>query len=676
LARHAKVPALLQVAAYADQLAGAGIGVCPDAHLRLGDDRASTHPLAELVPVYRERRRRLQALLDAHLASGTAAVWNDPRYTACGRCDVCAAEVEAHRDLLLVARLRTSQRKKLSTAGIRTIDELAASTGDVPDLAGRTLRTLRAQARLQVRQRPPAPEREAGEVFYDVFAPEALSTMPPPDDGDIFFDFEGDPLWRGGGPAAGTDDWGLEYLFGVLEPDETFRPFWAHDRAAEKRALLDFVDYVERRRRAHPAMHVYHYAAYEKSALLRLAGRHGAGEDTVDSWLRSGLLVDLYATVRSSLRVSQGSYSIKKLEPLYMGDRLRAGAVTTAGDSIVEYQAFRAARESGDTAEAERLLAQIGDYNEYDCLSTLRLRDWLLRRAEENGVAPRRFEPTPAAPATEPTAPPEDPGVRDLTDELMTFAGDDRAVRDDRQQAAAMVAASLGYHRRENKPFWWGHFDRLRTPVDEWGDTRDVLVAHDVSVVTAWSTTGRRRVPRRTLRLVGTLETGSALVACSPAYCVYDPPLPDGLEPPEGAVRAANMRSGTAVVGCTLDDDGHDVLLVEECLPKDVAEYDALPIAICGTAPPFTDSLETALRELGTRVAERLPDLPRQPGLDVLCRRAPHTGGAGLPRVAPGSTDYAGPITQALRLLTDSYLAVQGPPGTGKTHVGAHVIAA
>ncbi|MGH3425886.1 MAG: DEAD/DEAH box helicase, partial [Nocardioidaceae bacterium] len=46
------------------------------------------------------------------------------------------------------------------------------------------------------------------------------------------------------------------------------------------------------------------------------------------------------------------------------------------------------------------------------------------------------------------------------------------------------------------------------------------------------------------------------------------------------------------------------------------------------------------------------------------------------PRVAPGSTDYAGPITQALRLLTDSYLAVQGPPGTGKTHVGAHVIAA
>ena len=50
--------------------------------------------------------------------------------------------------------------------------------------------------------------------------------------------------------------------------------------------------------------------------------RHGVYEDEVDQLLRDGVFVDLYATVRAGIRVSQRSYSIKKLEPLYM-DRAR-----------------------------------------------------------------------------------------------------------------------------------------------------------------------------------------------------------------------------------------------------------------------------------------------------------------------------------------------------------------
>ena len=48
---------------------------------------------------------------------------------------------------------------------------------------------------------------------------------------------------------------------------------------------------VARRRKRYPNMHIYHYAAYEKTALLRLAGRYGVGEDEVDDLLRSGVLV-------------------------------------------------------------------------------------------------------------------------------------------------------------------------------------------------------------------------------------------------------------------------------------------------------------------------------------------------------------------------------------------------
>ncbi len=216
---------------------------------------------------------------------------------------------------------------------------------------------------------------------------EHLASLPPPSEGDIFFDFEGDPLWV----DDRSEDWGLEYLFGILEPNPpggTCKPFWAHDRVQEKQALLDFLAYVEARGTQFPDLHVYHYAAYEKSALLRLAGRHGVGEDGVDRLLREGVLVDLYATVRHCLRTSQRSYSIKKLESLYMGSELRAGHVTDAGASIVAYQLFSDLRVAGDPGAAD-VLDGIADYNEYDCRSTWRLRDWLLARGAEAGVHPR-----------------------------------------------------------------------------------------------------------------------------------------------------------------------------------------------------------------------------------------------------------------------------------------------
>ena len=132
-----------------------------------------------------------------------------------------------------------------------------------------------------------------------------------------------------------------------------FKPFWAHSREAEKQAFLDFLAYVEKRRQEYPDMHVYHYAAYEKTALRKLSVMHVAGEDTVDQWLRDGLLVDLYQTVRNSIRISENSYSIKKLEPLYMGQNLRSGDVKDAGASVVAYAHYCDARDNERAAEAD-----------------------------------------------------------------------------------------------------------------------------------------------------------------------------------------------------------------------------------------------------------------------------------------------------------------------------------
>lgn len=63
------------------------------------------------------------------------------------------------------------------------------------------------------------------------------------------------------------------------------------------------------------------------------------------------MLVDLNTVVRNSLRVSQPSYSLKKLKPLHMGDQIRDSDVKNATDSIVAYADFCDLRDSGAAAD-------------------------------------------------------------------------------------------------------------------------------------------------------------------------------------------------------------------------------------------------------------------------------------------------------------------------------------
>jgi len=79
LARSAKVTALLQLTAYADQLVTAGVPVTDDVHLILGDRSRSSHRLADLLPLYRERRTRMENLLDEHRSGGEPVTWGDAR---------------------------------------------------------------------------------------------------------------------------------------------------------------------------------------------------------------------------------------------------------------------------------------------------------------------------------------------------------------------------------------------------------------------------------------------------------------------------------------------------------------------------------------------------------------------------------------------------------------------
>ncbi|CAN5172796.1 TM0106 family RecB-like putative nuclease [soil metagenome] len=643
LARRAKVTALLQLAAYAGQLERLGVRVSERVTLVLGDDSESHHRLADIVPVYLKRRARLEQMIDERVADDSATPWADPRYAACGRCAACDEQVHEQHDVFLVAGLRSTQRSKLIEAGVTTIEQLAASTGPVAGIADRTISALRDQAALQLL--PPGP----GEPLpWRIANSRTLAAIPAPDAGDIFFDFEGDPLYKEG------SQWNLDYLFGLVEPDETFRAFWAHDLAGEKQALLDFLDYVRARRAVYPGMHIYHYAAYERTHLLSIAARHGVGEDAVDELLRDNLLVDLYPIVRQGVRVGSRSYSLKKLEPLYMGDRLREG-VDNAADSITEYVRFRELTEAGEADAAAVVLQSIADYNQYDCISTLKLRDWLLERAREVGVQPSN--PADLMPLD---LPGPDPVYLELTELVAGFAHADRTAD---QQALAMAAAAIDYHRREGKSFWWSHFARLVAPIEDWADHRGVFVIEEAVVERDWSVLPGRRAVSRRLRLEGAAAPGSSFSAASSPFAVYDEPYPPIERSREPGARSAHSRTELE-----LDEDGVFHLL--ERLEKDGDEYPQLPVALTPGIPPSPGSQVAAISEWGRSVLDARPALLEEAAMDLLRRRPPRG-----PITAVADNDFVAAITSSLLASEDSYLAVQGPPGTGKTYNGARVIA-
>ena len=652
LARSVKVEALLQLAAYADTLTAAGVPVADEIDLLLGNGAVASYRVDELLPVYRPRRAALERLLDEHLATDAPVDWGDPGVRACFRCPECRVQVTASDDLLLVAGMRVTQRARLLDAGIATMHELAAHDGPVPELSRRTVAALTGQARLQIADRVV----ENGNVKppFEVLDPQPLMVLPDADRGDLFFDFEGDPLWT----VDGTD-WGLEYLWGVLTVNDEFTPYWAHDRAGEKRALQDFLAMVRKRRRRYPGMHIYHYAAYEKSTLLRLAGRYGVGEDDVDDLLRNGVLVDLYPLVRKSIRVGTESYSIKYLEPLYMGNELRDGAVTTATDSITQYARYCALAADDRADDAAVVLKEIEDYNRYDCRSTRRLRDWLVARAIESAVPPRgpqQVRDTAARTTVE---------VADAVErKLIRFAGDGTEARTAEQTAVAMVSAARGYHKREAKPFWWGHFDRVNNPVDEWSDNTGVFIAESAEVVADWHTPPKARKPQRHVLLTGELANGEL---AHDMYALYDPPTPAGLaEDPD-----RRAFGSVAILDCDNPEAPTQVLVCER-QPTGGEVFDQVAFALTPGPPINTKPMQEAIAATAELVAAGLPNLPADAVTDILLRRAPRTTGTvALPR---GGT-VAGDITAALLSLDCSYLAVHGPPGTGKTFTSAAVIA-
>ncbi|PHO01885.1 nuclease [Rhodobacteraceae bacterium 4F10] len=594
---------ILQLVLYSDLIAEIQ-GVAPEcAHVQLGNGERFTFRLAEYAAYARAARARLERFV-----SGPAETRPVPCKT-CGLCrwrEHCGWVWEQEDSLFQVAGISKTQVQRLEAAGISTMETLSRNEERVPRIAGATLDKLKTQARLQHARKSGSPMVELRSRVEG----KGFDLLPEPQEGDLFYDIEGDPFYREGE----TD--GLEYLHGIWD-GAAFTALWAHDHAEEKQALISLFFLFQTQVEKHPQARIYHYAPYEITALKRFCTRYGVGEVQLDRWLREGRFVDLYAVVRGGIMASEKSYSIKDMEAFY--DIERTGEVKTAGGSVVAYEDWR---ESGD----QQVLDEIEDYNRIDCVSTEYLRDWLMGLRPEGAVW-NNLEDATSDKAEENAA--EIDLLRDLID------------ASDLSKERKELLYNLGvFHQREAKPAAWAVFDAADKQFEDLCEDLDCLAGL------------RAQAPATTVKQ--SLERPYR-------YPYQEAKLREGSK--------ANVDLGDGnMVGVTvtaLDRKARTVSLkVGKKNAAALRDYVDLLPDFGVNAKPIPAAIQAV-------IADQCGAGENSAAEDLLSRYRPRFKGNFELSV---TGEPVGRLIDAVHQMDGSVLPVQGPPGTGKTYVTARAI--
>ena len=621
-------------------------------HVVLGNGMVESFRVEDFCHYYRQLKAGFLELMK-HFDADQPPPAPDPRADH-GRWQSYADKILTDCDhLAQVAGINVSQIKKLSAAGITTVATLAKAGGKpVPKLAAAVLNRLVEQADLQVQTREQCAKAKVGDLIRPVFkvlkpdqdSPRrGLELLPPHSPLDVYFDMEGFPLVEGG----------LEYLFGALTHDNgkpTFQDWWAHDRAEEKSAFEGFIDWAHARWKQDPAMHIYHYASYEVSAMkrLRLMERHGTREQEVDDLLRHGVFVDLYQLVRQGLRVGAPNYSLKSIELLYRDKR--AGDVKTAGQSMIYYANWMASGQPRDWRQSG-LLRMIRDYNEDDCLSTLQLVQWLRGLQAQRDI---KFQPPAQAKPDEKKRSDKAIEAERRLKELIAAAAakvSGQPANSEQVRITELLVHLTQFHRREAKPAWWRLFD--------WRDKDSDEAQDDLNSLENLALNGEQPVQVKQ-SLVYTYLFDPAQ---DTKICAGDRVVLAELTLPEAEV--SEIDGGQGILKLKISKQQLNARL-GGIMPRSTAIFlhklvSPAPIdsSIWEVANAWVKAgvLPAALRRFLLRLPPELPGMNTSDSL-----------------VLSGET-AADAAVRVVASMQNSALCIQGPPGTGKTTTAARMIA-
>ena len=572
----------------------------------------------------------------------------------CSVCDwrrSCNEKRHADDHLSLVAGIGRLHRRELAANGFTTLAAYAGMAVPMPFKPGRG--SKESFARYQQQALVQLQSRTNGALAFNLRPPEppptdptrpveprGLCRLPEPSSGDVFLDLEGD---------AYADEGGREYLFGLVTFDNgtvEYRKWWAFTAAEERVAFEQVMDFIMVRLASDPNMHIYHFAPYEPSAFKRLMGRHATREQALDKLLRGGRFIDLLQVVRQSMWAGVESYSIKQLEPLYKFTR--DVNLPDANYSLRRMEYALQVKQPALALDEDREI--IVGYNRDDCVSTLRLRDWLERVRSDAESKGRSFP----RPPFEPDVPPErvterDLAVRALRAELLADVPDEN--RTSEQQATWLLSYLLDFHRREDKATWWEYFRLRGLSEEELLDEREAVAG---------------------LEFVERVDAGGFYKNGKPKG-----PVVDRYRYPEQEMeidRGASLRTATEgqsfakvadVDRVTRTIDIEKGRSKAEIHPRALFKFEYVPV----------EEMQDSLSNLGRQVADSgLIRTGPSAAVDLLLRNPPRLRNGAFKR-APDESEVQFAV-RVVRNLDRSILAIQGPPGAGKTYTGSQMIAA
>lgn len=663
LARIAKVNALIQLCAYAEQIQQVQGTKSEYIHVVTGSEEEGTVSvrLSEVSAYY---RRVKQSLVDALLESPehSEPVPNE-------HCNICRWRAECNEhwrktdDLTFVASLSATNRDKLRAAGVATLEQLATLETIDADINTDVLGRLRDQAKLQELTRKKRLIEPDSQPEFRFLRPVQLSRgfslLPEPTPGDIFYDIEGHP-YRGSK--------GLEYLHGLawVEADGTnqYKAFWAHNAEGERQALIQVIDFINSRiaLAGYENLRVYHFGHYEPSALKRLATQHVTYETELGKLLREGRFVDLSRVVTQAMRIGVESYSIKKLEQMYGFER--NDLVDDGKLSIVCYEEWLASRTTtefgpdGDTELLDDLIA----YNRNDCLSTIELRKWLEAQRE---LLAREL---PAEELVELVRLP----LRPLEEEAEIGAGlveQLNAGRFDRlseEEAAPLqhrwlLADLLDFHKREAAVDGFEFVQLVRMSDEELFDSPSAIAGLQFESSREFEAPKKKNGKYSEIRRyhfdpsqVTRIDVGTDVTA--PNYHQVVEVGTVKPKKPSLEVIALDLDNGVIDLKVRHNEAGAEdpsAIFINEHFPK--------------------DAFEAALEEIALSLLAN--NEAKYPATYQLLRRLPARLKPAVGELGPVAKERPWQEVSAIvQALDDSYLAVQGPPGTGKTYTASNVI--
>ena len=636
LATETKAGTILQLGLYTEMLALVQ-GARPETFVVRTPVATETYRVDDYAAYFRLIRKHMQ---DA-VAKSPESLADENYPEPVDHCDICAWIREC-RDrrrtddhLSLVAGISRGQRRELESRDIPTLTalaELPASIGFKPTRGSvESYVRIREQARLQAKARtiPPPPPHQ----MLAVEAERGLCRLPEPSPGDLFLDLEGDPL---------AGDAGREYLFGLVDVSGTYHARWAFTDADERDGFEWVMDMIAERVREHPGMHVYHYAPYEQTAFKRLMGCYATRERELDAMLRESRFVDLYAVVRQSLQAGIDRYSIKSLEPLYGFPRDVDLREASKGLRAMEY-----ALQAGIVSALPKgVLDTVEGYNKDDCVSTLKLRDWL-ESLREGTVKAGTEIPRPVATPAE--APPNVDAkaqqVESMRARLLDGLPPEKPDRTAEQQGRWLLAYLLDYHRREDKATWWDYFRLRELPPEDLFDERYAIAG--MTFVERVDVIRHKKTQK---------PTGSVIDR-------YSYPAQEMEVDAKDELKLQSGEKWATVVAVDREARTIDV-------NKGPSRADQHPSEVFAFSYVPSDAMADALMRLGESVATDAT------GLDA----AKSLLAGSPPRLVQGQflrNSDESEVDFAVRIAGDldrTVLAIQGPPGAGKTYCGSHII--